>query len=840
MPATALLVQHQQRLPRASAAAKHHADAAAAAAADDDDNDNDNDSALPSACTLYLLSAHDYARPLNPRPCERDACADPSPHRTGSGSPLRLLRLLPSTPPRRARPLMATLSYAHDAHSAFGAPPGSPPDLTNSKSSKSSSLHSSTLSDCLGPADLSHFEDIDLHGAATGPASFPLPTSPSNRIVFEAPRAILSTHSLSHVPSQPPSASHSFRDLTGTAKPKYPSLKGPVNHAVQGQQGQLSAPGKLSRRGFTSPSVPSLASTSLAAPHRSSRSSSPSSAHSATSAPRTLSRRSSRTMDVLPSPSLSTRRQSWQDTRRKTVKEREAECDDEDDELPEDAVIWNIPISPRPVQDRSPALSTAGDSPPQTSTDASIAHASSTKTSPAPSASRSSQPPSPNPASRDHSPGVHLVRQQTHTWTETYSTLDADARKLTEALEEFQSESERKQELKRQQPRLARSTSLNKPEPKTKKLTLPPVRKSDPLIDPFQPSAEKQKYLSRTRPSWLPPKNPKEEKKHLREYQRMLARIEEAERLEAQRAQEEALAREKASRIKAEYWSNLLLPNWTTEMTNPELRATHRKMWWNGIPPRLRGEVWQKAIGNDLEVTEATYTIALDKAQKQIKQHGPEALGGRLARIVESTFTVFPELKMFAARSSSSSQDAQPLHQDLVDVCLAYSTYRPDISSSSDGIHHIAALLLLNLAAPQAFITLSNLLNRPLPLSFLIQDQNAVHAAYSTTIHALSKKSPSLATRLEELRVEPRDYLAHMFSSLFCGRLGVEHAARVMDVYTVESDKIPPRVAVAIAGILEGSCMQGDAEQVAQTLRDKIIDLDVDDFMSRVYEAGKS
>jgi hypothetical protein len=106
--------------------------------------------------------------------------------------------------------------------------------------------------------------------------------------------------------------------------------------------------------------------------------------------------------------------------------------------------------------------------------------------------------------------------------------LDPDAKKITEALEEFQVEVERKQDVERQKPGLTRSNSLNRPEPKTKKPALPPVRKSDPLIDPFQPSAEKQKYLSRTRPSWLPPKNPKEEKKHLKEYQRMLARIEEA------------------------------------------------------------------------------------------------------------------------------------------------------------------------------------------------------------------------------------------------------------------------------------------------------------------------
>ncbi|KAH7391762.1 rab-GTPase-TBC domain-containing protein [Pyrenochaeta sp. MPI-SDFR-AT-0127] len=815
MPATTLFVQHQQQVPP-----------------DDDEYRADDVHYFPQAGPLYIISEHEYVRSLIPIPCERNACAHALPHRIGTP-------LATATHRRAPRPLMATLTYSHDAQSVFGAPPGSPPDLTNSKSSKSSSFHSSTLSDFMGPSDLSHFEDINLDEASGGPPSFPMPASPSNRVIYEAPKQSLSSaRSLSHSHAHP--AHHSFRDLTGAAKPRYPSLKGQVHHAVQRQQQQLSAPGKQLRRGFTSPSAPSLTNMNLSAPTRSSRSQSPSNSQKFPSSPRSLSRRSSHNLDVLPSPALSTRRQSWQDSKRKTVKEREAECDDEDDELPEDAVIWNIPISPRPAQERSPAPSACG-SPPQTSPIPSSGEASSAKTSPAPSMSRfTPRDPSPNSSIRDGSPPTQLTRQRTNTWQNTYTALDADARKLTEALEEFQNEFERKQEITRQQPGLTRSASLNQSETRTKKPALPPVRKSDPLIDPFQPSAEKQKYLSRTRPSWLPPKNPKEEKKHLKEYQRMLARIEEAERLEAQRAQDEALAREKASRIKAEYWSALLLPNWATEMTNPELRATHRKMWWNGIPPRLRGQVWQKAIGNDLEVTEGTYKIALEKAKEEIKHYGYEALGGRYLQVVEGTSTVFPELKMFAARTTPEAQDEQPLHQDLVNVCLAYSTYRPDILHSSSGIQHIAALLLLNLPAPQTFIALSNLLNRPLPLSFLVQDANAVHAAYSTTLRALNKKTPSLAQRLEVLRVEPRDYMFDMFNNLFCGRLGVEHAARIMDVYTVEGDKIPPRVAVAILGILEGNCVEGDASQVARTLREKPIEMEADDFMAKVYEAGKS
>jgi hypothetical protein len=501
---------------------------------DDDNTDSAaEESYFSTGTALYIICEHDYGREssLIPLPASHDSdlCNQRAKSTTTTttstsalhriGAPVRPLAQ------RQPRSLMATLAYAqqpaHRMH-AMASYELEPPDLTNSKSSKSSSFHSETLSDYMGPSDLSHFEEINLDDVNGGPSVFPLPTSADHRIVYEA-RSI-SSSSLSSIRSTPlaHTAHHSFRDLTGR-KPQYPSLKGPASHAAHQQPQQL-VPGKM-RRGFTSPSAPSLQTMNLAAPRRSSRSPSPSSAH--TNAPRTLSRKSSRTLDVLPSPSINSRRQSWQDAKRKTVKEREAECDDEDDELPEDAVIWNIPISPRPAQERSPAPSTSG-SPPQPSPIGSAASAapSSTRTSPAPR-SRVPQPPSPKQAPRTESPPT-LERQRTHTWQDTYGSLDPDAKTMTEKLEEFQVEYERKQEIKRQQPGLARSNSLSEPESKSKKPTLPPIRKSDPLIDPFQPSAEKQKYLSRTRPSWLPPKNPKEEKKHLKEYQRMLARIEEA------------------------------------------------------------------------------------------------------------------------------------------------------------------------------------------------------------------------------------------------------------------------------------------------------------------------
>lgn len=187
----------------------------------------------------------------------------------------------------------------------------------------------------------------------------------------------------------------------------------------------------------------------------------------------------------------------------------------------------NVPISPRPFSERGSPPSVYNNSPEITPDSGSRPPSLRQRSmSPAVSRGNSSQPPSPISAT-DGLPPNPLTRQRTNTWEDTYQALDEDAKKVTEALEQYQSGLDREQEIKRQQPGLSRSSS-DDAKPKPGKPSLPPLRKSDPLIDPFQPSAEKEKHLSRTRPSWLPPKDPVEEKKHLKEYAKIQARVQEA------------------------------------------------------------------------------------------------------------------------------------------------------------------------------------------------------------------------------------------------------------------------------------------------------------------------
>lgn len=402
--------------------------------------------------------------------------------------------------------------------------PNSPPELSGSKSSKSSSFQSS--SQFSGPdglfTDISNFEEIGLEDDADVPFMDPYTTAlprSATRTMPTANRA-KSTSMLS-----------CSRELTSGPKTKidYPPLQGQVNGAIaQKNLESLNASRKSGRRDFTSPSVPSLPIRSSG--RRRSRSPSPSNPASILS----------------PSPSSSTlalsplsarnggRRGSWQPTR-KSVKELEEEYHDSDEDLPDDASLWNVPISPRPYEERVASRSASPDArggaiprPLPLShavPEAPVSPRTSPRTSPSLPRSRSrvSRSTSAGPKSGQISPR----NPRTNSYHIVMSELSEEARILTEALEYHADDSKRPLDGIRSG-RSSRRTSIHSKRGSNGIVELPPLQKSNVMIDPLPISKEKEKVLSRTRPSWLPPKDQKEEKKHLREYKRMMAQSREA------------------------------------------------------------------------------------------------------------------------------------------------------------------------------------------------------------------------------------------------------------------------------------------------------------------------
>jgi hypothetical protein len=126
-------------------------------------------------------------------------------------------------------------------------------------------------------------------------------------------------------------------------------------------------------------------------------------------------------------------------------------------------------------------------------------------------------------------------------------------------------------------------------------------------------------------------------------------------------------------------WDEYVYPHWNRAIA--ETRT--RELWWRGIPARSRGSTWQRAIGNELSLSEETYKKALQRA-KDVRSKSDDS-GESNKRMREWFETIeadaskaFPDLNLF--------QEGGPLRDTLIDVLEAYSMYRSDVGYIS-GLH---------------------------------------------------------------------------------------------------------------------------------------------------------
>jgi Rab-GTPase-TBC domain len=254
--------------------------------------------------------------------------------------------------------------------------------------------------------------------------------------------------------------------------------------------------------------------------------------------------------------------------------------------------------------------------------------------------------------------------------------LSEEARVLTETLEFHADNKGRLHEENVQNGVKSSRPSLDataKRSARSSAIELPPIQKGNILIDPMPLSKEKAAVLTRTRPSWLPPKDPKEEKRHLKEYQRMVAASLDAEKRKEDKVKVQQCEKDDTREALSRLWEQYVCPQWD--------RVTHehrtRELWWRGVSPKVRGQVWMRAVGNSLGLTPKSYTRALQRVKDlQAKpmhdvNEKERSMRACFSDIERDTKLAFPELNLF--------QKNGPMWQDLVDVCCAYVSYRSDV-----------------------------------------------------------------------------------------------------------------------------------------------------------------
>lgn len=743
--------------------------------------------------------------------------------------------------------------------------PGSPPGMSSSKSSKTSSLRSFGSDDDNSVlADAGHFEEIgldddtitvdtahsrDISQVKSGPN--PYSSSYTSDLRAQSTKHVgPRTHASHSNSSREVARSRPQRDITNMQKtrPKFPVIStqfrdtSTQNLSSIGPQPHV---GPLPIRGL------SVRSASAIGYNRRHRSPSPNLSL------RSLSPRN-------PTVTTQPRRRSWQSAlERKSVVDLEKECDEDEDDIPDGFILDNVPISPRPPMDRPASRPVSASTSPERAARDRVLRSVGNGTPPVAVAHGSLRSPSwkseVSSAESIKSPSISPapLKGRAKSWNTALSALSAEAKALTEKLEEHADEQDKNGIY-------GNSISRPGPKPRVKSALaeLPPLRRTNIMIDPLPISKEKEAVLSRTRPSWLPPKDPAEEKKHLREYQKLVvSSIEADKRREAARREKEKNKDVLASNL-ARIWEEEVLQRWNDAIRE---RRT-RELWWKGVAPRSRGAVWLQAIGNELGLTETSFQAALSRAREvetrvaQGKATAEDERRDSWLKQIRSDLEAktWVNLKIFQAGG--------PLHQTLVDVLYAYAMYRSDIGYVTGcnvslptvtisfeytlvliRFQTIAATLLLNLPSPAAaFIALANILNRPLPLSFYASDHGAKASAYNLILQTLSTKAPQLHQHLTspELGLDPEDYLGNVFISLFTQQLTLDACTRLWDVYVFEGDAVLVRAAVALLMEREGALLAGKntsdiVKALAEGPRNTMPGRE-DDWMARVRAAGKA
>ena len=171
-------------------------------------------------------------------------------------------------------------------------------------------------------------------------------------------------------------------------------------------------------------------------------------------------------------------------------------------------------------------------------------------------------------------------------------------------------------------------------------------------------------------------------------------------------------------------WEREIVPDWTVVQRNSQLR----RLWWHGIPTKLRAPMWQNAVGNPLALSKGapaydprdrqgwltlcvdSFKTYLSRAKRALASGSfPTTVLGLLEDDIQNTL---PSINLFTPGKG-------PLYQDLKDMLCAWVVSRSDEGLGYVvGVSKIAAMILINMSPMQGFIVMRNLLERHCLRSF--------------------------------------------------------------------------------------------------------------------------
>ncbi|CAM4646813.1 unnamed protein product [Leuciscus chuanchicus] len=345
-----------------------------------------------------------------------------------------------------------------------------------------------------------------------------------------------------------------------------------------------------------------------------------------------------------------------------------------------------------------------------------------------------------------------------------------------------------------------------------------PMRRKNLEFEPLSTTA----LILEDRPANLPAKSEEESQRHRQEYSEMVAGAKRREMKEAQKKKRQMKDRYRQEENIANamvIWNTEVLPNWESMRNTRRVRD----LWWQGVPPSVRGKVWSLAIGNELNITPELYEIFLSRAKEKWRSFNEtssvnenEDCGVSLADRESSLDLIkldisrtFPSLYIF--------QKGGPYHDILHSLLGAYTCYRPDVGYVQ-GMSFIAAVLILNLEEADAFIAFANLLNKPCQMAFFRVDHDLMLKYFAAFEVFFEENLPKLFQHFQNNSLTPDFYLIDWIFTLYSKSLPLDVACRVWDVFCRDGEEALFRTGLGILRLYQDVLLQMDFIHSAQFL----------------------
>ncbi|KAM6073356.1 TBC1 domain family member 14 isoform 2-T2 [Theristicus caerulescens] len=273
------------------------------------------------------------------------------------------------------------------------------------------------------------------------------------------------------------------------------------------------------------------------------------------------------------------------------------------------------------------------------------------------------------------------------------------------------------------------------------------------------------------RPANLPAKPAEEAQKHRQQYEEMVVQAKKRELKEAQKRKkqlEERCKLEDSIGSAVLTWNNEILPNWETMCCSRKVR----ELWWQGIPPSVRGKVWSLAIGNELNITHELYDICLARAKEKWR----------------SLSTGGAEVECEDAGFSAADREA--------------------------------SLELIKLDISRTF-----------PNLCIFQQMLTYFAAFEVFFE---ENLPKLFAHFKKNNLTPDIYLIDWIFTLYSKSLPLDLACRVWDVFCRDGEEFLFRTALGILKLFEDILTKMDFIHIAQFLTKLPEDLPSEEFFTSI------